>query len=86
MIVLMLEGYDYDLTAADVMEAYDRFMAAAERLGVAADARGDVRRLAAKSRQEGGVFHDVLLRRTSGSGSSSPIEVRRDPPRPLPRR
>ena len=58
----ILEGYGYDLTALDVMDAYDRFIAAADKLGVAAHARNDILALAATARQSGAAFADVLIR------------------------
>ena len=61
----ILEGYGYELTSADVIDAYGHFMAAAERLGVAEDARQDVLVMATKAKQDGGVFADLLIRRCS---------------------
>jgi hypothetical protein len=58
----MLQGYGYELTGADVIDAYRRFMAAAEKLGVAAQARNDVRAIALKAKQGGAMFGDTLLR------------------------
>ena len=59
----IVEGYGYELTGADVIEAYRHFMAAAERLGVAEDARRDVLVMA---KQDGAVFGDTLIRCCSG--------------------
>ena len=61
----MLEGYGYELTAGDAIDAYDRFMAAADRLGVAARARHDVLAIAATAKQNGAVFGDTLIRHGS---------------------
>jgi hypothetical protein len=59
----ILEGYGYELTGADVIEAYNHFMAAALRLGVGTRARADVLALAAK--QPGAAFSDILIRQCS---------------------
>ena len=58
----ILEGQGYELTAIDVIDAYERFMAAAEKLGVAAAARDDVLASAAKRQQNGEPFGDTLTR------------------------
>jgi hypothetical protein len=38
----ILEGCGQELTGSDVIDAYFRFLAAADKLGVSADARRDV--------------------------------------------
>ena len=38
----ILEGYGYELTGIDVLEAFDHYMAAAQTLGIASQARPDV--------------------------------------------
>ena len=59
----ILEGYGYELTGADVIDAYNHFMAAALMLGVASQARADMLALATK--QPGAAFGDVLIRQCS---------------------
>jgi hypothetical protein len=61
----IFEGYGYELTGGDVIDAYGYFMAAAERLGVAENARQDGLTLATKAKQHGAVFADILVRRCS---------------------
>jgi hypothetical protein len=61
----ILDGHGYELTAVDVIDAYDRFMAAAEKLGEAASARNDVLAIAAKAQQTGAPFGDTLTRHCS---------------------
>jgi hypothetical protein len=53
------------LTSLDVIDAYEHFMAAARRLGVAEDARTDVLAMATKAQQDGAVFADTVIRRCS---------------------
>ncbi|MDZ4799712.1 MAG: hypothetical protein SGI92_16260 [Bryobacteraceae bacterium] len=65
----ILEGYGYEVTGADVIDACDHFMAAAVHLGLASDACADVVALAAK--QPGGAFHDVVIRRCLREGPPS---------------
>jgi len=55
----ILEGYGYELTGIDVMDAYDHFMAAAQTLGIASQARADV--LALATQGPGAAFSDVLI-------------------------
>lgn len=70
----ILEGYGYELTGADVIDAYNHFMAAAETLGVTSQARADVLALATK--QPGAPFSEVLIRQCSRDGlqASGPRE------------
>ena len=70
----ILEGYGYELTGADMIDAYNHFMAAALTLGVASQARADV--LALASKQPGAAFGDVLIRQCSRDGlqTSEPQE------------
>jgi hypothetical protein len=62
----ILEGYGYELTGADVIDAYNHFMAAALRLGVASDARADV--LAFATKQPASAFSDLVVRLCSRDG------------------
>jgi hypothetical protein len=55
----ILEGYGYELTGIDVMDAYDHFMAAAQTLGIASQARANV--LALATQRPGAAFSDVLI-------------------------
>jgi hypothetical protein len=59
----ILEGYGYELTSVDVADAYNHFMAAAEALGIGAEARADV--LAIAMKQPKAAFSDILIRRCS---------------------
>jgi len=59
----ILDGYGYELTGIDVLDAYHHFMAAAQSLGIAAEARADV--LAIAKKQPGAAFSDVLIRQCS---------------------
>ncbi len=63
----MLEGFGYELTGHDVIEAFHHFIAAAARLGVAAEARKDVLAMAEESRV---AFRDTVIRLCS---SGSPV-------------
>lgn len=58
----ILEGYGYELTGADVIDAYNHFMSAALMLGVASQARADVLALATK--QPKAAFSDLLIRQS----------------------
>jgi len=55
----ILEGYGYELTGMDVIDAYNHFMAAAQTLGIAAQARADVLAIATK---HPGAASDILIR------------------------
>jgi hypothetical protein len=59
----MLDGYGYDLIGLDVVDAYSHFMKAAEKLGVAQDARNDMLSLATNAELKGSPFAGILLRR-----------------------
>lgn len=61
----MLDGYGYDLIGLEVAEAYSHFMKAAEKLGVAESARGDVLSMAMDAEQKGSPFAGILVRRCS---------------------
>ena len=61
----ILEGYGYELTGLDVLDAYRHFLAAADRLGVAAHARSDVLAMARKAELNGAVFSSLLIRECS---------------------
>jgi hypothetical protein len=58
----MLEGYGYELTGMDVIDAYEHFMAAAQTLGIASEARADLLAMATKHR---GAASDILIRHCS---------------------
>lgn len=58
----MLEGYGYELTGVDVIDAYGHFLRAAEKLGATQDARNDILSMATKAKQSGTPFADVLIR------------------------
>jgi len=59
----ILEGYGYELTGIDVLDAFNHYMASAQTLGVASQARVDVLKIAKK--QPGAAFSDVLIRQCS---------------------
>jgi hypothetical protein len=61
----ILEGYGYELTGGDVIEAHNHFMAAAGKLGVGEAARRDVLDIATKAKPDGAVFAEMLIRRCS---------------------
>jgi hypothetical protein len=61
----ILEGYGYELTGLDVLDAYRHFLAAAERLDVVAHARSDVLAMARTAEQNGAVFSSLLIRECS---------------------
>jgi hypothetical protein len=65
----ILEGYGYELTGADVIDAHNHFMAAAITLGIASEARADVLDLAKK--QPGAAFTDILIRQCSPNPQAS---------------
>jgi hypothetical protein len=71
-ILRILDGHGYDLTAIDVIDAYHHFMAAAQRLGIAAQAREDVLDIATKANGNGAAFSDTLIRQCS---PDSPVRV-----------
>ena len=58
----ILEGYGYELTGIDVIDAYNHFMAAAQTLGIASQARADVLSIATK---QPGAASDILIRQCS---------------------
>jgi hypothetical protein len=64
-ILRILEGYGYELTGSDVIDIYGHFMAAADKLGVAAHARNDVLAIATKAQEKGAVFGATLIRQCS---------------------
>ena len=59
----IVEGYGYEMTGIDVIDAYNHFMAAAESLGIASQARADLLAIAA---EQPGELSDVLIRQCSG--------------------
>ncbi len=64
----MLQGYGYELTGIDAIDAYGHFLRAAEKLGVTQDARNDVFSMATKAHDSGAPFADILIRHcTPGS-------------------
>jgi hypothetical protein len=71
-ILRILDGHGYDLTAIDVIDAYHHFMAAAQRLGIGAQAREDVLDVATKANESGAALSDTLIRQCS---PDSPVRV-----------
>jgi hypothetical protein len=63
----MLEGYGYELTGMDVIDAYNHFMAAAQTLGTASQGRAAVLAMATK---QPGAASDILIRQCSGNPQS----------------
>jgi hypothetical protein len=61
----ILEGYGYELTAADVIDAHNHFMAAAQKLDIAAQARTDLLAMATEAQQRGDPFSDILISQCS---------------------
>ena len=59
----ILEGHAYELTGADVIDAFNHFMAAAQTLEIASQARADM--LAIATKQPGAAFSDILIRQCS---------------------
>jgi hypothetical protein len=58
----ILEGYGYELTGIDVLDAFNHYMAAAQTLGVASQARADALAIATKLP---GMASNILLRQCS---------------------
>jgi hypothetical protein len=58
----ILEGYGYELTGIDVLDALNHYMAAAQTLGIASQARADVLAMATK---QPGAAGDILIRHCS---------------------
>jgi hypothetical protein len=58
----IVDGYGYELTGVDVIGAFSHFMAAAQSLGVADEARAEVVGMA---RENPGTFSDLLIRQCS---------------------
>jgi hypothetical protein len=58
----IIEGYGYELTGMDVIDAYNHFMAAAETIGITWQARADLLAMAAK---KPGAASDILIRQCS---------------------
>jgi hypothetical protein len=58
----ILEGYGYELTGIDVLDAFNHYMAAAQTLGVASPARADALAMATKLP---GMASNILLRQCS---------------------
>jgi hypothetical protein len=59
----ILDGYGYELTGTDVIDAFNHFMAAGQTLGIASQARADM--LAIATKQPGAAFSDILIRKCS---------------------
>jgi hypothetical protein len=57
----MLEGYGYELSGIDLIDAYTHFLRAAAKLGVTQDARKDVFSMATNAKQSGAPFADILI-------------------------
>jgi hypothetical protein len=66
----ILGGFGYEITYGDVIEACDRFLAAGRVLGVTADARDDLARMAAECAPEVAVFRDSLLRHARSAAAA----------------
>jgi hypothetical protein len=58
----ILEGYGYEMTGIDVLDAFSHYMAAAQTLGVASEARADTLAMATKLP---GMASNILLRQCS---------------------
>jgi hypothetical protein len=58
----ILEGYGYDLSGIDVLDAFNHYIAAAQTLGMASQARADALAMATK---QPGVASDILIRQCS---------------------
>ena len=58
----IIEGYGYELTGIDVLDAFNHYMAAAETLGIATQARAHVLAMATK---QAGTASDILIRQCS---------------------
>jgi hypothetical protein len=58
----IIEGYSYELTGIDVLDAFNHYIAAAETLGIALQARADVLAMATK---QPGTSSDILIRQCS---------------------
>ena len=58
----IVEGYGYELTGIDVVDAYKHFIAAAQILGIASQARADVMAIAMK---HPGAASEILIRQCS---------------------
>jgi hypothetical protein len=58
----ILEGYGYELTGIDVLDAFNHYMAAAQTLGIASKARADVLAVATK---QPGAASDIFIRQCS---------------------
>jgi hypothetical protein len=69
----ILEGYGYELTGIDVLDAFDHYIAAAETLGVDSQARADALAMAT---QHSGVASDILIRRCSMAPSERTARAR----------
>ncbi len=65
----ILEGYGYELTAVDIMDAYNHFMVAAQSLGTTSQARAAVLAMATKLP---GPASDILIRQCSADPSEAP--------------
>jgi hypothetical protein len=69
----MLEGYGYELTGMDIIETYEHFMAAAQTLGIASEARADLLAMATKQR---GAAGDILIRRCSVDAQAYALQTK----------
>ena len=59
----ILEGYGFELTGIDILDAFNHYMAAAQTLGAASQARADA--LAMATKQQPGTASDILIRQCS---------------------
>jgi hypothetical protein len=60
----ILEGYGYELTGIDVLDAFHHYLAAAQALGIASQARADALAMAAK---HPGAASEIIIRHCAGA-------------------
>jgi hypothetical protein len=73
----ILEGNGYELTPIDLIDAYQHFMAAAQKLDVTGQARNDMLAMATKAKQSGAAFGDVLIRACSSDPAAGATKQQR---------
>ena len=71
----LLDGEGYEPTNADAIEAFQHFIAAAERLGVADAATLDVLSLATSAKLQHGTFADTFLRQCAADPPARPLAI-----------
>lgn len=69
----ILEGYGYELTGIDVLDAFDHYISAAQTLGMDSQARADALAMATK---RPGVASDILIRRCSVEPQARDVPAR----------